>query len=973
VNFAESQNLRKAIHSLWHGFSDQINQTRAPIVFALPTLDAEKSPSRDTLVGVPLRSNLVTAGRLGLKAVLGVPIFMQNEIIGAIFVATVEPRHFVEQDIQSLSFVANQTAVAVQNAQLVQRLNQLTGELEQRVVQRTEELARTLQDLTEERDRVGTLYQIAKELSSSFDLDRVLNEALNLINRAIGISHGAILLLDKETNHLMYRAALGRNKPLPRGGLETPYTAGYGLAGIVVEKRTARLVDDLLHEGDWVTHGEADSVDERRSALAVPLGTGEDILGVLLLFHPEPGFFTEDHLQLVSAASAQIATAVNNAELYQLITDQAQRLGVLYRQQASEAAKNAAILKGITDGVLVLDAQRKIVLVNPKAAEILNLRAQEVENTPLHQILGRSESPIELELSELLYENLARSLTQIEAGDIEAQFTIESGPKVVMVSLASVSLGSEERPSTVAVLRDISKEAEIERLKNEFISTVSHELRTPMTSIKGYADLLLSGNTQIGELNQTQHRFVQVIQSNANRLTELVNDILEISRIETGRIKLEFASMDIIDIIKDVVVSFEGQMVEKQMNLVLHLPKSLPLVYADKARLTQVLVNLIGNAWQYTPEGGDVNVYARQEGSFIQVDVSDTGIGIPEKDIPYLFDRFFRSERTEVQVVDGTGLGLSITKSFVEMLGGQIWLKSTLDVGTTFSFTIPMVDAADPALLFSEPDPISLRRQVLYISDADTADIAIIRPEFEASDLAILIVDSLSAATETIQRSASGLRAIVVDAGWPDLPTLLTEISATLAEVRVPVMLASFFKDETGKALEAHVVGSISPESEEHSVIRAVKRVLGGMTDRLQTKTLNTRMASNRVLIIEFDRGISSRLREILLTSGFEAMVAYNSGQGLDMAFGNLPDLILLDIGMPLYQKKSLVAQLREDEETRHIPVVLLVTVSGDRSVSLQRLLVWGYKHWTKDHKVLSGQELVAELSAMKTGFLSPG
>ena len=239
------------------------------------------------------------------------------------------------------------------------------------------------------------------------------------------------------------------------------------------------------------------------------------MLGVLLLFHPEPGYFNDDHLKLVTAASAQIATAVNNAELYRLITDQANRLGVLFRQQASEAAKNQAILEGITDGVLVLDAARSIVLVNPKAGEILNITPDEVEQAPLRQILGRSGSPVELELTQLLYDGLLRALMQLEAGEQSVQFRIEAGPKVVMVSVAPVSFGSEEHPSVVAVLRDISKEAEIERLKNEFISTVSHELRTPMTLIKGNTDLLLSGNEQICPLNLTHNKIFRVMQSNA--------------------------------------------------------------------------------------------------------------------------------------------------------------------------------------------------------------------------------------------------------------------------------------------------------------------------------------------------------------------------------------------------------------------------------------------------------------------------
>ena len=713
MGLEDDSTTKKNVQDLWAGLTEQIKATRKPVAMTLPTLNEKaKKLGRETLiVSTGLQNVIRTAEKLDIKAIVGVPIHIQNKISGAIFVTSQDPQRIDERDIQSLSFVANQASVAMQNAQLVQRLNQFTEELEQRVAQRTEELARTLMHLTEERDRVGTLYQIARELSASFDLERVLNEALNLLNRAVGISHGAILLTDRETENLVYRAALGRNKALPRGGIKTDYRIGHGLAGKVMEFREPRLIDNLQYEPDWIA--SADENDERRAAIVLPLNTGDDVMGALMLFHPEPGYFTQDHLKLVTAASAQIATAVNNAELYGLITDQAKRLGILYRQQASEAARSQAILEGITDGVLVLDANRNIVLMNPKSAEILNIDAATVEGQPLKQILGRSETPIELDLTQALYDNLLTTLNQIEVDDKPAAFRIDSGPKAVTVALAPVVLGDEDDSSVVAVLRDISQEAEIDRLKNEFISTVSHELRTPMTSIKGYADLLLSENSRIGKLNETQHKFISVIQSNANRLSELVNDILEISRIETGRIKLEFTALDIVELIKEVTVSFKGQMVQKALHLNLHLPDQLPLVYADKARLTQVLVNLIGNGWQYTPEGGQVNVYARQVGDMIQVDVADTGIGIVEKDLLYIFDRFFRSERTEVQVVDGTGLGLSITKSFVELLGGKIWVESKLDAGTTFSFTVPL-DQGDE---FVNLDQISAveRMEVLLV------------------------------------------------------------------------------------------------------------------------------------------------------------------------------------------------------------------------------------------------------------------
>ncbi len=621
-----------------------------------------------------------------------VPLKTEDDVIG---ILALERLITNKNALQLVKTLANLAAIAIDNAKLVQKLNQFNEELEQRVAQRTKQLAQTLKDLTEERDRVETLYEITRELSASFDLDRILSQALNLINRAVGITYGSLLLLDRNNGKLIHRAALGRRKPLARGGYETEYTIGHGLAGKVMQERELRIIPDLTQEPDWIPKP---SKLDRRSALVVPLMTGEEVVGALLLFHSEVNYFTEGHAKLVAAAGTQVTNAINNAELYRLITDQANRLGVMLRNQAAEATKSDAILKGITDGVLVLDADRNIVLLNPKAREILGTKTSDIQNRPLQQILEHPASPEAAELLEAFYDNFLAALRQIRAGALSTEFRLEMASKAIVVNLASVILGAEEIPSIVAVIRDISKEAEIERIRNEFISTVSHELRTPMTSIKGYTDLLISGDKHVGELNPIQRRFVQVIQSNANRLTGLVNDILEISRIETGRVKLNLEPLDIAQVIDEVALSFEGQLVQKSVNLSLDLPKALPPVYTDKARLMQILVNLIGNAWQYTPEGGDITVSAHiRDDKFIQIDVADTGIGIVQKDLDLIFDRFFRSERTEVQVVDGTGLGLSITKSFVTMLGGEIWAESEVDVGSTFSFTLPITTVSSTA------------------------------------------------------------------------------------------------------------------------------------------------------------------------------------------------------------------------------------------------------------------------------------
>lgn len=614
-----------------------------------------------------------------------VPLQTDDSVIGILAIETVIHNKTM---LQLVSTLADLAAVAIENARLVERLNQFTTELEARVEQRTQELAEALGHLTEERDRVETLYRITREITASLDLDRVLTEALNLIDRAIGVTHGSILFLDHGTNELIYRAALGRSEPLPSGGIRTSYKLGHGLAGQVMKANKARIVSDLSHEPAWVPSQNAID-DDRCSAIAVPLATTDGMMGALLLFHSQVGYFTEDHLRLVNAAGSQIANAINNAELYRLITDQAERLGTMLKTEEAEAAKNQAILNGITDGVLVLNAEGCVVLLNPKAGEILAVNPTRVEGQPVQAILEQTTE--ETDMVSIVYDNLLNHLESIRGGEESAQFRVESGPKTVVVTLSPLTLGIDAGPSVVAVVRDISREAEIDRLKNEFIATVSHELRTPLTSIKGYTDLLAAGGKHLGELNPMQQKFVQTVQSNANRLTNLVNEILEISRIETGRVKLHLEPTDLVSIVEEVATSFEGQLAQKAMDLTIAVPDTLPAAYADKTRVTQVLVNLIGNAWQYTPEGGKITVDAmvRADG-FIQIDVADSGIGIPEQDVQYVFDRFFRSERTEVQVVDGTGLGLSITKSLVDMMGGDIWVESELDVGTTFSFTVPL-------------------------------------------------------------------------------------------------------------------------------------------------------------------------------------------------------------------------------------------------------------------------------------------
>ena len=225
------------------------------------------------------------------------------------------------------------------------------------------------------------------------------------------------------------------------------------------------------------------------------------------------------------------------------------------------------------------------------------------------------------------------------------------------------------------------------RSKTEFVSVVSHELKLPMTSIKGYSDLMLSGAT--GQLNENQTNFLTTIRNNVNRMATLVSDLADISRIESGNLRLEPREVPVWDVIDEVVTLTRTQVTQKNQTVTVDIPKELPKAWCDRNRLAQILTNLVSNANKYTPEGGAIVVHATREGNLIQIKVEDNGLGMTPEDQQKLFSKFFRSADDKVREAPGTGLGLSITKNLIELQGGKIWFESEFRKGTSFFFTIP--------------------------------------------------------------------------------------------------------------------------------------------------------------------------------------------------------------------------------------------------------------------------------------------
>ncbi len=626
----------------------------------------------------------VAFGKLGTPlSVLAVPMRIGEQVVGMLSAQSYQENVYSEDDQQILSTLANQAIIAIQNGSLFAETQNLTETLEQRVIERTAELEH-------EQHNTKTLLDILTEVSASLDLDLALKRTLALLNETVGAEQGTVMLLHPEDNLLHYRAGYGYLTEVKDEGKGFTLKVGEGLAGWVVKNREASLIDDLDKDDRWV-HTEAD-IQRHHSAVAAPLMVGEDVIGVLLVFHRKKKFFNPEQLGLIKVIAGQVAVAINNANLYKLIREQAERLGNMLRSEQEEASRSQAILEAVADGVLVTDPENKISFMNVSAQTILDLDFGKVMGKTLEDFSGLFGKAVRVWRQTI--DKWSENPAAYQAGDTYAeQLELEDG-RVVLVHLAPVMLKGNYFLGTVSIFRDITHEVEVDRLKSEFVATVSHELRTPMTSIRGYVDVLLMGAA--GALTENQTHFLDIIRSNTERLNVLVADLLDISRIESGRITLTPQPIELRDVAEDVIANVlrRSQDENKPMGLSLEVEPDLPRVYGDIDRVRQIVNNLVENAYHYTPENGRITVqlHAVNDGDDVQVDVRDNGVGIALENQAQVFERFYRGEDPLVLATPGTGLGLPIVRQLVEMHQGRIWVESTgkAGEGSSFSFTLPI-------------------------------------------------------------------------------------------------------------------------------------------------------------------------------------------------------------------------------------------------------------------------------------------
>ncbi len=405
------------------------------------------------------------------------------------------------------------------------------------------------------------------------------------------------------------------------------------LVGYLVSRRIIRPITHLVQTARAITAGELN----RRTGL-----TRSDEIGVL-------------------------------ANAFDHMTEELQQM---LRRQTEEASKLNAILNSIADGVIVQNIEGEVVLQNPAAEQVL---AKMDEHIALAAKTGDQTASKRDELARLEFHEVKR---------------LEFGRLVISALSSPVVTPAGEKLGSVVILRDITREVESDKLKDDFITSVSHELRTPLTAIKGYNDLL---KMTASSLTDQQKQFVAAIETHVGELLALIDEMLVLSQVDAGNLGLDQAPVDLAEVVQAQAEAWQARMEEKELAFSFSVPDSPVWVLGDRARLSSVLDKLLSNAHAYTLPGGQVSVSLRQEDGFAQVDVADTGVGIAEEDLRFIFKRFYRAiHNKDTYDISGAGLGLYLSKAIIEAhQGGQIWVESELNRGSTFSFKLPLIELSE--------------------------------------------------------------------------------------------------------------------------------------------------------------------------------------------------------------------------------------------------------------------------------------
>ena len=871
-----------------------------------------------------------------IRSWIGAPLVVRGSSLGLVTIDSIHTGFYNERYGQLAQAFADQIAIAVRNVRLYRT---------------TKERAKQL----------SLLHEVSQRITAVLDVDKLLAEIVRLVQDTFAFEVVTVHLLDKSTGNLNFVAQQGMDKDLV--DFDCMAVGGAGVVPWVFEHKRPLVIPDVREESRYVP-----IAPDIRSELAVPLMTGKRVIGVFNLESKRVNAFDENDIKLMRALAHQITVALENARLFQRQRQQTAELAHMADDLAEEKRRLDAVLRNITDGLVVTDADCCVIHANPAFGRMFGVDVHTLRGSRLEESLD--EEP--------LYHLIQRVLK-----DPTATFTSEFSPRGDRVFQATAVAIQEDHPSAlesegendeqpakarnvVTVVRDITHERAVDRMKTKFISTVSHELRTPLTSVLGFAKLIdrtferyivPQVDTQYERTEQALQRIrdnLDIIVLEAERLTRLINDVLDISKLESGKIEWQDRLFELGAIIDRVVARAQPKASDKGLDIVTDIEPGMPQLVADPSRVQQVISNLVSNALKFTDEGrieitarlldSDETVHGWQASSEAEggvlISVADTGVGIPQDALPKLFNRFQQMAMDALtDKPKGTGLGLAISREIVTHYGGIIWAESEWQEGATFYFTLPL-------------KPVAPMEEGAYIHPLEISDLAVQsapRAGDESAPTVLIVDDEPHIRSLLVQElDAEGYRVLVAANGKealalarhhkpsPDLIVLdimLPDISGfdvtrilkvDPATDKIPILILSIVEDrERGLALGAEEY--LTKPVETSTLLSAVRSLL--QRSKIQPDVETTTSLSHPAW---------KTILGVLRSQGFEVLSGADHEELIESLQHRLPATAQLDQVIAHLSDTDVLQALTFQEDNRAY-VMLLLSVEPDAHQSTKQ------------------------------------
>ncbi|NLX09432.1 MAG: GAF domain-containing protein [Chloroflexi bacterium] len=867
---------------------------------------------------------------LGTRAAALIPLAIAGRPLGLVLLGLSQPYAHTDDEASLYRSLADQAAVSLENYRLYHQ---------------AERRARQL----------STSAEISRAITSILRLDVLFPQVVDLIRDSFGYDHAQIFMISEDGTQAKLAASTGE---AGRKLLEIGHSLPVGSQSVIGQvTRTGQPAIVLDTTAPDAVHRPNPHLPNTRSEMALPLVARGQIVGALDVQSNMPGAFSQEDTRALASLAELVATAIDNARLFEDSRQRAEEMGFLFNTTTA-AASSPELNEALQQVVEMLRSSLNVASASiylPDGSDEGMIRGAGAGTTSSETDLSRltlergligwvarhNEAVLIGDMAEdprhLPGDDTTRSVIAVPlhtASGLAGVLVVESDElnafdenDLRLLQTLSGSLAAIIQNSRLLAEVQSANERllEVDKLKTNFLAAMSHELRTPLNSIIGFSRVILKGID--GPLTEMQEQDLTTIHESGKHLLGLVNDILDQAKIEAGKMELSLGYFKLQDVVRGVMSSAVGLTRDKPIQLYTEIADDLPDAYGDEFRTRQVLLNLVSNASKFTPQGSiTVSAFPIQENGqqFIQVSVADTGIGIAAKDMGLLFQAFQQVDNSLTRSAEGTGMGLPLARSFTELQGGRIWVVSEPDVGSTFSITVPVSPSPDEQADGSEPEqydaPVTVKleplspnqNRIVLVAEETVEMISLYRQYLTRHGYDVLGTTTAAEVEELVAAYEPDVVLLDVNlsngAGWE----ILGNLKPANSPLTTPVVVCTLNPEEDRARRLGADAYIPKPYVTEEQLLETLQQ--------LETA------ARPRILLVD-DRPETVRaVYELLAESGSYDVLTVTSGlQALDVLQHKPPiDLVILDLRMPEVDGFALLQALRANTRTANIPVLAL-------------------------------------------------